>query len=240
MNKMLETAKSAMTQEEISRYARFFLQPIIDPSSMKTIAFEFLTRFDCKHINVEDFFSSVSDKVAKRLLMLQAEEANRLGCMNTYVFSLNVNASVLADESFIAELLDGLNTKVAFELTNTPANDTEKKRVLKSIKMLRTLGHYIWLDDYLSEDIPESLLNLINWDLVKIDKSVLNRHLEHRDKMLDLVCDVSDFGRRYVIIEGVETSHHHEKLVGYKCLHQGFYYGDLIDCSTLVNLGRNM
>ncbi|CCO44059.1 EAL domain-containing protein [Vibrio nigripulchritudo] len=237
---MLETIEVNLTSEEISDHAKFFLQPIINPHTMKTVAFEFLTRFDYKNVNIEDFFSVVSDDVAKRLLRRQVDEINRVSCMNSYIFSLNVNARILADGPFINELVGSLNTRVAFELTTEPASDSEKKRVLKSIKLLKELGHYIWLDDYLSESITDALLNLVNWDLVKIDKSVLYQHLEQPDEMFDVVCNASDFGRRYVIIEGVETGYQHDKLTGYKCLHQGFYYGGLINCATLISLGRNI
>ncbi len=81
------------------------------------------------------------------------------------------------------------------------------------------------------------MIYFADWDLVKLDKSVVYKCIDDPDSMLNIVSDASDFGRRKFVFEGVESNHQHQVLLNYHGLHQGFYYSDPIDMANLVRGG---
>ncbi|RWX56894.1 EAL domain-containing protein [Photobacterium chitinilyticum] len=217
---------------------KFSLQPIVCPKTMNFIAFEMLTRFEDAKINVEDFFNEISDGWIKAIIRLQVNEINRIKFDDLSYTSINFNTKIMADDKFISCILNQVNKKIAFEITTSPSSNIEEMKLINSIVNIKSRGHEVWLDDYLSEEISESMLFIADWDLVKIDKSIMYKYLGDYEYMLDLIADASDFGRRNIVFEGVETNYQHEQLSKYKCLHQGYYYGSLIECASIERIGH--
>ncbi|ENM5891880.1 EAL domain-containing protein [Vibrio mimicus] len=217
---------------------KFFLQPIVCPRNIKCHYLEFLTRFEDENINAEVFFEKITPCISKKIIEHQVAEVNRIECQGDIVFALNINAKTLSNTKFVLSILKVLDKKIAFELTSEPLGK-ERDGVYKSIFYIKKYNHEIWLDDYLSESISESMLGFVNWDLVKIDKDIVHNYINDPSKLFNSISMASKFGERRVILEGIESYLHHVRLAKFKCFHQGYYYGPLIDCSTLVKIGEN-
>lgn len=217
---------------------KFFLQPIVCPRNIKCHYLEFLTRFEDENINTEVFFERITPCISKKIIEHQVSEVNRIECSDDIIFALNINAKTLSNTKFILNILKVLDKKIAFELTSEPLGE-EKEAVYKSMFYIRKFGHEIWLDDYLSAGISESMLRFTNWDLVKIDKDIINACINDSMALFNLISKASKFGERRVVLEGIESSTHHDNLLKFKCFHQGYYYGPLIDSFSLVRIGEN-
>jgi len=214
----------------------FYLQPISHPRTRKNYAFEFLTRFESQGVEIERFFKNTTTDFIKTIIKLQVNEINKISMPSSTLFTVNCCASTLADNEFVRLISSKLIRPIAIELTSMPETDSEWKRALQSIIELKKHGHQIWLDDYLSEDIPQTALGFVDWDLVKIDKELIHQHIDNPDYMRDVVSEVSDFGRRKIVFEGVETEYQHKALLKYKGLHQGYFYGRPMESGNLLRV----
>ncbi|ENM5918936.1 EAL domain-containing protein [Vibrio mimicus] len=217
---------------------KFLLQPIVCPRNIKCHYLEILTRFSDENINTEFFFENITPRVSKKIIEHQVNEVNRIECPDGIIFALNLNAKTLSDTKFILSILKILDKRIAFELTSEPLGE-EKEAIYKSIFYIKKFGHEIWLDDLLSPGISESMLRFTNWDLVKIDKDIIYTCVNDSMALFNLISKASKFGERRVVLEGVESSTHHVNLLRFKCFHQGYYYGPLIDSFSLVSIGEN-
>lgn len=213
-----------------------YFQSIVCPVTRLEYAYELLTRFKDPDIDVECFFEHVDHDFKKMLLKTQANKINEICLSNRSLFTINCCSSVLSDYQFIKSVFSKLKKKVAVELTSMPKNKIESDRILKSMTELKTLGHQIWLDDYLSKAVPIHSLEYFNWDIVKIDKEFINKNINNQEEISRVISESSSFGRRRFVVEGIETSEQHKILLKYKGLCQGFYYGKPMRVGELLSV----
>jgi len=91
---------------------------------------------------------------------------------------------------------------------------------------LRKLGVLVALDDFGSKYSSLSVLDDIEFDIIKVDKTFVNKIDQVSTKsILKMIKDISFFKKKQVIIEGVETIEQVDgiNLIGFNLI-QGYYY----------------
>jgi EAL domain-containing protein (putative c-di-GMP-specific phosphodiesterase class I) len=115
-------------------------------------------------------------------------------------------------------------SRLAFEITEGVELEIDQELV-RCISDLRKLGVQVWLDDFGTGFAGLSWLRLIDFDIVKIDRSFL--HDSHTDRgrrmLLDIINLLRNRGSR-ILVEGVETIEHQRLMLQYGIHHlQGYY-----------------
>lgn len=114
--------------------------------------------------------------------------------------------------------------RLAFEITEGVELEINQDLV-RCISDLRKLGVQVWLDDFGTGFAGLSWLRLIDFDIVKIDRSFL--HDSYTDKgrrmLLDIINLLRNCGVR-ILVEGVETIEHQRLMLQYGIHHlQGYH-----------------
>jgi diguanylate cyclase (GGDEF)-like protein len=146
------------------------------------------------------------------------------------VASVNVSPIELKRPGFadyvaatLAELkIDG--GRLAFEITEGVELEIDQDLV-RCISDLRKLGVQVWLDDFGTGFAGLSWLRLIDFDIVKIDRSFLHdSHTERgRRMLLDIINLLRNRGAR-ILVEGVETIEQQRLMLQYGIDHlQGYF-----------------
>ncbi|HBN6293896.1 TPA: EAL domain-containing protein [Vibrio parahaemolyticus] len=211
----------------LSNVRNFRLQPILELShgAPTIIAYEILTNLHNK-TDVEFFFTGLPLIEFKKLFVFQVSLCSRL---DGY-FHINTPLELLL-QSYISRVINKYNFsniqpgKLRIELQNPnqllalSASDLAKIRT--EILLLQARGAEVWLDD-----ISESLSTLaiyLGVDGVKLDKSFFW-------SVDDLLSVQEKFQKEniLVIVEGVETICHYNKVAKSDCiLVQGFFWPDV-------------
>ncbi|MBU1093224.1 MAG: EAL domain-containing protein [Firmicutes bacterium] len=94
------------------------------------------------------------------------------------------------------------------------------------IKNYKKYGYMIAIDDFGSHYSSLSILDVIDYDLIKIDGSFIsNMDSEKNNLIVQMIIKIAKLDGRRVIAEGVETKTMSDQLLMYDCfLHQGYYY----------------
>jgi diguanylate cyclase (GGDEF)-like protein len=146
------------------------------------------------------------------------------------VASVNVSPTELKMPGFadyvaatLAECeIDG--ARLAFEITEGVELEIDQ-HLVRCISDLRKLGVQVWLDDFGTGFAGLSWLRLIDFDIVKIDRSFLHDSRTERGRrmLLDIINLLRNRGVR-ILVEGVETIEHQRLMLQYGIHHlQGYY-----------------
>ncbi|MFD2176911.1 EAL domain-containing protein [Veronia pacifica] len=207
----------------------FCLQPIIDIKTLRTHALELLTRVHSnsgEHIHSEPFFSNLNEESLKTIIKDQITALNeqaKIYTSTSLIISINIPLKYFIDFSFMGEVVNMARFPLAIEVTDVESFKGEHIQFWDSTSLLKQNGHQIWFDDYLPTPINDEVLELIRWDMVKIDQSFLYQHIDEHDVIADLI-DKVNFHCNDIVLEGVETSYMHCELKRFGTYVQGFYY----------------
>jgi EAL domain-containing protein (putative c-di-GMP-specific phosphodiesterase class I) len=158
------------------------------------------------------------------------------------VVSVNVSPIQLKAPGFAASVAAILaetgvsGSRLAFEITEGLEMEIHSD-VLHCIADLRRLGIRIWLDDFGTGFAGLSWLRLIEFDLVKIDRSFLHDCSSPKGKMMlqDIISLIRNRGHS-ILIEGVET--HEQKTFARELgidLVQGFDIGRPVPAAEFLS-----
>ncbi len=145
--------------------------------------------------------------------------------------SLNVSGRHMKDESFCSDILKYRDKykvpaeMIEFEITeNVFLSDHD--RANKILKFLKSEGFKISIDDFGVGYSSLSILNDLSFDVLKLDRSFINKDLKVNDKiLLSGIIDMAGKLGIEVLCEGVETKEQLEVLQSMGCkLIQGFYF----------------
>lgn len=146
--------------------------------------------------------------------------------------SVNVSPVQLREPSFADEVGAILSEagirgdRLAFEITE--GQRVEARSVeLHCICRLQALGIAIWLDDFGTGFAGLALLRLVDFDLVKIDRSFLYASSSRRGHVMlrNIVRLIQDHGPE-TLVEGIESASHLELARALQVRHvQGFHIG---------------
>lgn len=145
--------------------------------------------------------------------------------------TINVSPALLLNKNFpdnlndLTHKLHIANDEVCIEINeNTFVNNKEESR--KQIKLLKDLGFLIALDDFGREYSSLSILNKVDFDIIKIDRLfIINLDLRLNVEIINMINKIAQLSDNIVIVEGVETEEQKEKLMNLGCyLMQGFLF----------------
>ena len=146
------------------------------------------------------------------------------------------------EEEIIGIILrNGIDTKhLEVEITES-AKEEEFDRLIDFLAKLKNQGLRISIDDFGTGYSSLSLINNINADIVKIDKSFVSSMLNDR-KAAVLIETIIQIAKRLdmdIIAEGVEIADEGKALIKLGCVNaQGYYYSKPVDFETTTKLIR--
>ena len=124
---------------------------------------------------------------------------------------------------FIKEAISLSKVRIAFEINNFK-NSIITDNAKESIRLLKEQNHELWLDNFMSEDIPINVLHMLVWDRVKIDRTFIYQHMNNHSIVSALYHFVSKNSLKSLIFEGIESDYQHDRVARLNCLCQGFLY----------------
>ncbi len=152
--------------------------------------------------------------------------------------AINLSKSTLMRDDFI-EYLNNIIDKykinlnyLEFEITERENIKLDIEDVNKRIKIIRDLGIKVSLDDFGSENSNISLYMNIDFDVIKIDKSIIDNigKKDKADYILRYIRNLANHSGAELIAEGIETRDQYKFLLehGYNT-GQGYYFSTPID-----------
>ena len=127
---------------------------------------------------------------------------------------------------------------IEFEITEREYVDYSIQEINDKIYSVRELGIKISLDDFGSGNSNLSFSMNIDLDIIKIDKSIINKigKNEKIDYFLLLILELANKNNIDLVAEGIETKDQLEFLIdnGYK-FGQGYYFSKPIDAEVFEN-----
>jgi len=204
-------------------------QSIVNPKNRTVFALEITTSFNHNsksNINTEAFFNTISDDFVKNLILIQIKELNLSESKinsKKIIASINCPFSLLSDCAFIKQAVSLSKVRIAFEINNFKST-TITESTKTSIGLLKERGHELWLDNFMSEEMPINALHMLVWDRVKIDRTFIYQHMNNNSIISALYNFVSHSSLKNLIFEGIESDYQHDQVAKLNCLCQGFLY----------------
>ncbi len=216
-----------------------WFQPIVDPATGEMVGAEALSRWrDGDGFISPSVFVSVLESTGQvteldRNVLIKACEF-QLGRLEAgkALFPISVNMSVASamQDGIVDEYRDTLMQYslpadcINIEVTESLDSDTDT--IPAVVSDLREAGFRVEIDDFGAGYAAYSNLALITYDLLKIDKSLIDAIGTEKGDLLvrDLIGLAEDLGMK-VIAEGVETEAQADYLRSLGCFGiQGYYY----------------
>ena len=237
--------------EWVGQYGAYSLRSVFQPIWKKSLSeiygYEGLIRVTMggQHVNPLHFLTSFSDKteltnVGGLCISLHLHNF-ALASLNKKIF-LNVHPSMFArvsnDKYSIQKVLQRIafqgirSNQVVWEVTEFKERDTEK--LLSGRAPFREAGNQIAIDDYGQLESNNFRVNLLNPDIVKIDRTLLQSYQNsiNSDYLPNLLNSLSVRGFK-IVLEGIENEREYETLQSLPHdFVQGYYFGKprAIDC----------
>jgi len=220
----------------------FKLQPQIDAVSTNLIGAEALIRFipeelgylsvlnfvktleDQNLISYIDFF--VFDNVCKFIQQAQTENYELVP------ISVNFSRDSLIEDKFIENINEMVKEhhidKKSFKIEITETVGTIKDSIIqRKISQLFSMGYSISLDDFGSTYTNLSLVSMLEYNELKIDKSLISLITSNKKASM-IVSNIISICQNLnidVIAEGVETQEELDKLISLNCKNiQGYFF----------------
>jgi len=145
--------------------------------------------------------------------------------------SINITADFFQNTSFIKTIKDILKTTnitpsdIKLEITESKQGNIEK--LLDKNNELKSLGFEIAIDDFGTGYSSLSVLQKLNVDILKIDKSFIDNCVTDYEMqvLIEAIIKIANVMNIKVIVEGVETQEQIDYLSRYKgIIFQGYYF----------------
>jgi diguanylate cyclase len=145
--------------------------------------------------------------------------------------SINISPIMLLKHDFsmrLSQLIEQYHInshQIIIEISeNTFMNNIEQSII--QINQLKALGVLVALDDFGREFSSLSILNQVDFDLIKIDRQfVVNLSSETNQEIIKMVRKITRLKDKHLIVEGVETIEQVNILSSLDChLMQGYFY----------------
>jgi len=216
-------------------------QPIVDLDTLTIVGAEALVRWvnEAGESVRPDIFVALAEErgfvgeITKLVMKTVAEEMGDLLAAGGFRVTINIASDDLTDPSFFRHLercmAAGKIQPSAFGLELTERSTADHKTIIKSLALLRSLGHTMYIDDFGTGYSNLAYLHELRVDAIKVDRaftqtvgtdavtaSVVPQILAMAAK-LDLL----------VVVEGIETEEQAQyfRVAGRGILGQGWLYG---------------
>ena len=246
VERLYERERTALlAQTEDLRAIQMLYQPICDASGNKTRTNAgFICLNDPKHgVLMPSFYSSVAEKNGRIMdvtkcgfEMLFRDMANsKLGDSNvSRNFSVVVSVECLSKPSFLIFVKKMVRDysvnpqRLTFEIDASDIN-VDNVKLLDSLQCYREMGIKLAIDNYGVDDASLAKLQDIEFDIVKIDRSFIERICDNR-KSYEIVKNIVKMAEDLnvdVVAKGVDTAQQKEFLLAMNCLYmQGRLFGE--------------
>ena len=206
-----------------------FGQLIFETASNEFTKVELLTRLEDATMPLEKYFQTLSNRETLDLIAEQLEIARTIHQNTGLVSTINVPASLIdapEDVNLLKRVLRGFARPLVLEFTETlPMPDSRACNRL--FCELRDMGYQVALDDFGTGFNGMSIFADYDFDIVKIDRSLIMRINERPNKisLMKMVIEmVHSFGKT-TVVEGVEDPDQIELVRNLRPnFVQGFFY----------------
>lgn len=228
-------------------YYRLYLQPKFDPETGTVHSVEALSRYQAPGHELQSPVKFVSllekMKLIRYLDFYMLEEVFRLlsrwKAEGRPLIPVSVNFSrITLLESDLFQMLTEIKNKydvpsslVMIEITES-IGDIEHKVIEAVGSKLRKAGFRISLDDFGADYANMSILSIMHFDEVKLDKSLIENLVGNEKNQIVVKCIIEMCRSLHVdcVAEGVETKEQLELLKAYGCTTiQGYYYSKPVE-----------
>lgn len=232
----------ALVQDVEHGYYRLYLQPKIDSETGEVRSVEALSRYKAPGQDLQSPVKFVSllekMKLIRYLDFYMLEEVFRLlsrwKAEGKPLMQISVNFSrITLLESDLFQMLTEIQSRydipeglVMIEITES-IGDIEHKVIEGIGSRLREAGFKISLDDFGADYANMSILSIMHFDEVKLDKSLIDNLVGNETNQIVVKCIVEMCRSLHVecVAEGVETKEQLELLKSFGCpTIQGYYY----------------
>ena len=230
-------------------------QPKLETASLTIVGVEALVRWEhpTRGRIPPDFFIGIAEQsglmhaLGDSILRMAARQARQWADEGWAVpIAVNVSTVQFGRPAIVAEILDiiaaqGLDPGlIALEVTESMlAADFAATRW--RFEQLRSAGVVIAIDDFGRGYSNLSQLALLPFDLLKIDKSLIDGIGRHpkSEAIIRAIVDMAHALGHRVVAEGIETQEQHEFLLGVGCdMLQGYHLGRPMDAASLMAWAR--
>ncbi|MGL5312652.1 MAG: EAL domain-containing protein, partial [Peptostreptococcaceae bacterium] len=237
-----------------NKYLTYY-QPIINPKKNEIVGFEALLRLKendklimpniiIKEIEESNMMSKVSIWILTKIIedYKVIESTKNIG--NNFYISMNISLKEVEDDNVIGEIINIVKSSelkrnaICIEITEN-IGATNMNKVANNIVSLRNAGILIAIDDFGVEYSNLSIIDSIEYDIVKIDKTFINNiDKSELNKSVILFCDylLGQKGK-VVVIEGVEENNQVEFIKNTKSEKfyiQGYFYSKPVGIDEVI------
>ena len=228
-----------------------YYQPIYNNKDSKNSGSEALVRLSDKNmgfISPEEFIPIAEkhglindiDRLVIRHAVNFIKEYSDILDIN-YI-DLNLSHNEISNKSFVDELIKIIKTskvdtkKIHLEITETSKHGNDDK-IISNMKRLKDLGFKFSLDDYGSGYASLDYLTKFDFDIIKIDKSILwglSKSCNNYILFLNIVKLARDLNKE-IVVEGVESIEHVKILDQLNVsLMQGYYFSEPLNKNMYI------
>ncbi len=236
---------------------QFFLayQPIVSLSTRKVAGFEALVRWNhpkrgivppLSFIPVAEDAGYIAD-IGRWVLEESCLQLATLHGANTEAsnlsMSVNVSSRQLDSDAIISDIANTLEVsglrpdRLVLEITESCLID-ELKQAVRRLEIIKSLGVRISLDDFGTGYSSLTWLSRLPIDVVKIDKSFIDRLGSQDDVIISAILSVASTFDLQVVAEGIEKEEQSRLLTALGCqLAQGYLFAKplpMIEAATLA------
>ena len=234
-------------------------QPIHNPRNGEIIAFEALLRLlddDNKLIPPYKFIPEIEKnnmlfeisiwilkKVASDYKIIKDNQ-----CMKDKEFYISINVSLheICNDKFLKEATEILRSsnlgsnKICLEIIER-VRISNSKKILEHIKILREVGFKIAIDDFGVEYSNLDVLQKLDVDIVKVDKSFVDGIGKNiiKSEIINFVSKITQSENKAMVLEGVEELEQDieiKKIENDKLYVQGYYYNKPMHIKDICDL----
>lgn len=239
-------------------YYRLYLQPKFDSKTGTVRSVEALSRYQAPGHELQSPVRFVSllekMKLIRYLDFYMLEEVFRLltkwKAQGKPLMPVSVNFSrITLLESDLFQVLKDIKNRydvpselVMIEITES-IGDIEHKVVEAIGAKLRNLGFKLSLDDFGADYANMSILSIMHFDEVKLDKSLIENMVGNETNQIVVKCIIEMCRSLHVdcVAEGVETKEQLDLLKEFGCtIIQGYYYSKPVDVNEFTTDGHGL
>lgn len=155
--------------------------------------------------------------------------------------AINMSKSTIMRKEFISQLKFLINKykvkdfDLEIEITERESFEKDVENIGDKIRKIKELGIKVSLDDFGAGSANIMAIAKIDFDYVKIDKSIIDDIGNYKvDNILIGIKNIMDRNNISVIAEGIETKEQHELLLEYGYVYgQGYYFSEPISVKVL-------
>lgn len=257
--------KKIIIRGKIKRNKKRFIlyyQPIVDLRSNTIAGFEGLLRLEIKDnkvLNPGSFmkYIDMTDMNYDVTLWILEKAMNDYKIISSYeeyknksfYISINLSFSELENEMFINKAVKLINNNsyikenICIEIIeNIVINNLDK--VKSNIQLLKDNGFKISIDDFGVEYSNLNILEVVEFDNIKLDKCFADRILKSKinNEVIKFISNITLLTNKKLIIEGVEERYQIEEIkkINNKNIYiQGYYYSKPLSLKDLESFRLN-